>query len=183
MHFLSALLLAGSTAALPTEIRQANPESCMSKSTKVSKWSVENFDYHASYTFTTPAHQNSWGYVNFTLSNPALDYKPICSAASSQLQDFYYGNFVYKCDVPVEGDEASFTFSRPASDLRINQTWSCVEEGGRVWAEGGIKLDLDCKDETWENPEWKQGQIYSSRTISCAQVTVDAPVETISAIL
>lgn len=179
----SVLALAGTALSLPAPASTPAPETCMSKSTKVSKWTVENFDFHASYTFTTPAHQNSWGYVNFTLSNPVLDYKPVCSAASNWLSDFYYGNIIYNCEVPTQGDQASFTFDRPGNNLRVNQTWNCLEEGGRVIAEGGIKLDLKCEDKTWQNPDWKQGQIYSSRTISCAPVTVDAPVETISAVL
>ena len=182
----SILLLASSALALPAPAPEApkpKPETCMTKSTKVSKWKIENFDFHASYTFTTPAHQNSWGYVNFTLSNPVLKYKPVCSAASNQLSDFYYGTFIYNCDVPVDYDEATFTFDRPGNNLRVNQTWNCLEEGGRVTAEGGVKLKLDCKDQTWQNPDWKLGQIYSSRTVTCGHVTVDAPVETLSAVL
>lgn len=108
-NLLTTLLLIGSAVALPTLSilpREGDSDSCMSRGSKVSGWTVSNFDFHASYTFTTPAHQNSWGYVNFTLENPAVDYKPICSAASSQLQDFYYGTQVYKCEMPDDkGDE------------------------------------------------------------------------------
>lgn len=149
------------------------------------KWTVENFDFHASYLFSTPSHQNSWGYVNFTLANAALDYKPVCTAASSWLSDFYYGNIIYQCEVPesVPGDAASFTFDRPTNNLKVNQTWSCVEEGGRFWAEGGVALDLDCKETKWQNPNWKPGQFYSTRDITCTPVTVNAPIETISAVL
>ena len=35
-----------------------------------------------------------------------------------------------------------------------------------------MDLDLACKDETWVNPDWKIGQIYSSRTVTCDPVTL-----------
>ncbi|KAH6610095.1 hypothetical protein Trco_000115 [Trichoderma cornu-damae] len=156
---------------------------CTASSAKVSQWTVEDFDFHASYTFTTPAHQNSWGYVNFTLANPAVGYSPVCSASSNQLSDFFYGNFVYSCDVPVAADKATFTFSRPGSDLRINQTWNCADEGSRFTAQGGVKLNLTCSDTTWQNPAWTPGHIYSLRTVTCGKATVPAPIEEMSAVL
>lgn len=188
VSFLTTLLLAGTALALPnpsTYGQQPPPETCMSAGQKISSWTLQNFDYHASYIFTTPAHQNSWGYVNFTLSNPALPYKPVCSAASSQLNDFFYGNQIYDCKVPGEhpGDAATFTFNRPSGEVQVNQTWGCQEEGGRFWAEGGVKLKLDCKEKKWVNKKWKIGQIYSSRTVTCKKVTVKAPIEHISAVL
>src|SRR5687767_900631 len=80
VSFLATLLLTGTALGLPNpSASYGNKQpSCMAAGQKVSSWKVENFDYHASYIFTTPAHQNSWGYVNFTLSNPALNYKPVC---------------------------------------------------------------------------------------------------------
>ncbi|KAH8168577.1 alternaria alternata allergen 1 domain-containing protein [Sarocladium implicatum] len=186
LSFVTTLLLAGSALAAPSpEPSYGKQPSCMAAGQKVSSWKVENFDYHASYIFTTPAHQNSWGYANFTLSNPALPYKPVCSAQSSQLSEFFYGDFVYDCKVPEKyaGDEATFTFSRPSGQLNINQTWACPEEGGRFWTEGGVKLKLDCADKTWKNTDWKIGQTYSRRTVTCKKVTVKAPIEKISAVL
>lgn len=35
---------------------------------------------------------------------------------------------------------------------------------------GGTNFNLTCTDETWENPNWELGQIYSSRTITCDKV-------------
>lgn len=178
----NVLLLAGSALALPTS-RTTEP-TCTAKSSKVSEWTVQNFDFHASYTFSTPAHQNSWGYVNFTLANPALDYRPVCSASSSQLEDFFYGTMNYDCDIPVNNtDEATFNFSRPSGELQINQTWSCLDEGSRFMAEGGTTLNLNCNETNWQNPDWQEGELYSTRLITCAHVTVPAPIESISAVL
>ncbi|KAI9163886.1 hypothetical protein HJFPF1_05516 [Paramyrothecium foliicola] len=181
--FIASILLLASTATALPAPQAARPETCVSRSTRASKWIVENFDFHASYIFSTPSHQNSWGYVNFTLANPVLDYKPVCTAASNWLSDFYYGNTIYNCDVPVEGDVASFTYDRAGGALRINQTWNCLEEGGRFVAGGGVVLDLQCEEKNWQNPDWKQGQFYSTRDIKCTPVTVDAPIETLSAVL
>lgn len=94
-------------------------------------WTVDSFDFHASYIFTTPAHQNSWGYANFTLSNPALPSPAICSATSSQLDDFFYGNLWYTCSAPggsPAGLGATFAFNRATGQLDFNQTWSCSDE-------------------------------------------------------
>lgn len=189
----SCLLLASSALALPSTIPRADSNypypvppaapGCTDKSTNLTEWTVGSFDFHASYTFTTPAHQNSWGYVNFTLINPAVSYTPICSAASNQLSDFFYGTVIYDCTVPVTSDKATFTFSTPGSELRINQTWNCAGEGSRFTAIGGVKLNLTCDDTTWQNPNWTTGQIYSSRTITCGKVTVPAPIEEMSAVL
>ncbi|KAM0252842.1 hypothetical protein ACHAQJ_007528 [Trichoderma viride] len=199
LNILSTLLLAGSALALPTlttprDVKVAYPppppppppaaSGCTASSTKVSQWTVDDFDFHASYTFSTPAHQNSWGYVNFTLTNPALGYTPICSAASDQLSDFFYGNFVYNCQVPSNiTDKATFTFSRPDNSLLINQTWNCADEGSRFSAQGGVNLNLTCSDTTWQNPDWTPGQIYSQRTVACGKVTVPATIEEMSAVL
>lgn len=181
---ISTLLVAGSALALalPTSTNSTN-QTCMSKGEKVSAWTVENFDFHASYIFTTPAHQNSWGNVNFVLINPALDYKAVCRASSDQLYDFFYDFSNWDCDVPVDGDTASFSFNRPNGALAINQTWNCLAEGGRFYAHGSTTLDLKCDESTWQNPDWKQGETYSTRNIQCKDVTVQAPVTEMSAVL
>ena len=100
LSIVSSILLATSALALvlPTPISPRGagtgpypvpPVSpgCNAKSTSVTGWTVHNFDFHASYIFSTPAHQNSWGYANFTLTNPAVDYAATCGASSDQLSD------------------------------------------------------------------------------------------------
>ncbi|RDA83660.1 hypothetical protein CP532_4655 [Ophiocordyceps camponoti-leonardi (nom. inval.)] len=179
---LATLLLTGSALAAPTD--QHKSPSCTSKSSSMREWTVTGFEYHASYTFSTPAHQIAGGSVNFTLSSPVLSYSVSCPASSSQLQDFFYGTQVYKCQAPAVagGDEATFTFSRPSGELKINQTWSCPSEGSRFEARGGVTLNLTCADTKWQNPDWKMGQIYSTHNIDCQPVTVKAPVTEMSGV-
>ncbi|KFG78811.1 hypothetical protein MANI_007455 [Metarhizium anisopliae] len=181
-NILTSLLLAGTALAAPSTLDLRAEETCTDKSIKTTQWTVGDFDFHASYIFTTPAHQNSWGYVNFTLENPNVAFKPQCSAASNQLNDFFYGNLVYKCVQPESGDPATFSFSWPEKELKVNQTWACPEEGSRFWAQGGSKLDLTCTDETWQNDNWTIGQIYSSRTISCNHINAPVPIEAMQAV-
>ncbi|KAI5456634.1 hypothetical protein BGZ63DRAFT_395927 [Mariannaea sp. PMI_226] len=180
--FKLSLLLAGFISASPL-LPRYDKETCMEKGMKTKNWIVHNFDFHASYIFTSPSHQNSMGYVNFTLENPSLDRQHVCSSVSSQLSDFYYGTQVYECDTPVPGDVATYTFNRPTGELQVNQTWDCLSEGGYIQAQGDVTLKLKCSDSTWKNPHWQSGQIYSQRTINCTHVTVNAPITSLEAVL
>jgi hypothetical protein len=125
----------------------------MSRSTRISNWTVSEFDSHASCTFSTPSHQIAGGYIDFTLENEAVNYKAICTPSPTWLNNFYYGSVVYNCNVPEQADEASFTFNWPTGELKVNQKWNCYEEGFYFIAEGSVDLDLDCEGETWQNPD------------------------------
>lgn len=172
-----ALSLLSLTTGLPSSlrVRDDNP-GCQAASFGGFNWTIESFDYHASYIFTTPAHQNSWGYVNFNVTNPALLYKGECSASSNQLSDFFYGTMNYQCKFP-EGAQSSgsFAFSRPSGKLDLNQTWTCSDTDPQypttVNAYGTTNLTLSCSDQTWTNPNWTIGQIYTSRTVTCEPQT------------
>ncbi|KAJ4288812.1 hypothetical protein N0V88_007139 [Collariella sp. IMI 366227] len=121
------------------------------------QWTVHGFDYHASYTFSTPAHQNSWGYVNFNLTNNVVPYTVVCSAASSQLTDFFYGTVDYTCTLPATAP------AKAAVKFRFRGTFV---------VSGSTDLDLTCTDIKTENPDWQPGEIYSSRDIKCTPVDV-----------
>ena len=124
----SLIAVASLASASPITLNTRGDGSCSDVSFKGLEWTVQDFDYHASYIFTTPAHQNSWGYVNFNLSNPAIPYLASCSATSNQLSDFFYGTMWYNCTLPDEtpyGGAAQFAFSRPSGKLDVNQTWTC----------------------------------------------------------
>ncbi|KAI0840328.1 hypothetical protein F5Y06DRAFT_262363 [Hypoxylon sp. FL0890] len=173
---IATLLPLAVAAPLDLHTRDSNP-GCQAASFGDFAWTVENFDYHASYIFTTPAHQNSWGYVNFNLTNPALEYQAICSASSDQLSDFFYGTMQYKCTVPDGSTtETTFDFSRPSGVLDVNQTWTCSDTDPQypttIHAYGTANLTLSCTDETWINPNWTMGQIYSDRDVKCTPVTI-----------
>jgi len=130
VSFLTLMPLAFTSPLPLVEQRDASP-GCTEASFGKFSWTVDNFDYHASYIFTTPAHQNSYGFLNFTLSNPALPSAAICSASSSQLSDFFYGNIWYTCNIPDSGHEGTataFAFNRASGQLDFNQTWSCSDE-------------------------------------------------------
>jgi hypothetical protein len=125
MHFLPTALLSLLPLASATPI-QPRAEGCTAASFGDFKWTLSSFDYHASYIFTTPAHQNSWGYVNFNLTNPALPSPAVCSGASSQLSQFFYGNQNFNCSVPVgETGEGKFTFDLASGKLDFDQSWTC----------------------------------------------------------
>lgn len=132
MHFTTPLTLSllGLATASPITSRSpaeaaASPAGCSDVSTDNFAWAVRAFDFHASYTFTTPAHQNSWGYVSFDLVNPADQSTAHCEAASSQLSDFFYGTVQYKCNDTLRAGSTRFDFSRPANQLRVEQSWVC----------------------------------------------------------
>ncbi|KAK5635992.1 hypothetical protein RRF57_011704 [Xylaria bambusicola] len=140
-------------------------------------WTIEDFTYHAGYVFSTPAHQISSGSVDFNITNPAFSEKVSCTAYSTVLTDFFYGNMNYNCDVPEgSGIGTSFSFSRPLNQLNINQTWTCSDEYPQYpitfTAYGTVNLTLDCQQTYWQNPNWTLGEIYSDREISCNPVTL-----------
>ena len=177
MKFLSAPFIAGVAIAAPANVRGIGR--CTQRSTKVSEWTVS--DFNASYTFTDPANQNFSSYINFTLANPALDYTSGCQGISNQ-PELLYGNFSYNCTVPVPSDQATFTFSHPNNVLMINQTWACPSEGSRFWAEGGAGLGSKCLEKEWQNPNWQHGQIYSTNIITCDHFNVKVPVNNMSGV-
>ncbi|KAK3956152.1 hypothetical protein QBC32DRAFT_332059, partial [Pseudoneurospora amorphoporcata] len=162
---LAALLLPLSQAS-PIAIRQettttttppSNPDqpSCATTSFGHFSWALSSFDYHASFIFTTPAHQNSWGYVNFNLTNPAIgsSVTTVCSASSNQLSDFFYGTVQYTCTNTPEGvksdvGKTTFDFNRPTGELRFNQTWTCRDQDPKYLTTftgyAAVNLELDC---------------------------------------
>lgn len=135
MHFFTTLVaILPLAAAAPHGAQQQQPRDsrpgCTAKSFGDFSWKIENFKYHAGYLFTTPAHQVSSGSVEFNLTNPAIKGKVTCSAYSTWLNDFFYGNINYNCTEPGGNTYAgaSFSFSRPSGELNINQTWTCTDE-------------------------------------------------------
>ncbi|EAQ87049.1 hypothetical protein CHGG_08302 [Chaetomium globosum CBS 148.51] len=141
------------------------------------RWTVHGFDYHASYTFTNPAHQNSWGYVNFNLTSNVVPYTAVCSASSSQLSNFFYGTVDYSCSLPADapaGASVTFRYSSPSGKLEIKESFLCNEgkATGTFVVTGSSDLTLTCTDTTTVTPDWKPGQIYSQRVIACEPVDV-----------
>ncbi|KAK4141253.1 uncharacterized protein C8A04DRAFT_31231 [Dichotomopilus funicola] len=168
MHFrsvIAAVPFLGLATASPVATARS-PAGCSKASFKGFEWTVQDFDFHASYIFSTPAHQNSWGYAFFDLVNPAEQTITHCEGSSSQLSDFFYGTVSYKCD-----DKTSFTFNRPTGELTLSQTWTCDDADPKYpttfTAYGATNFTLTCEEATYQNPDWQIGEIYSSRTITC----------------
>jgi hypothetical protein len=135
MHFRApfALSLLGVAAASPLASRSPaeavdTAAGCTDTSQKNFAWVARAFDFHASYIFTTPAHQNSWGYASFDLFNPADQSTAHCEARSNQLSDFFYGTVQYKCNDTMRAGSTSFDFSRPSGQLRVEQSWTCKDQ-------------------------------------------------------
>jgi len=188
---VSSLLLfflaARSTASKPRDAANCGSD-CLWKSLFSPTLDVESLYFHASYVFTTPAHQNSWGYVNFNLTNAASPFVTECSAQSDQLQTFFYGTQWYTCPAPSgapNGTAASFRYQFSETDgrLDVNKTWVCEEDGQTpvtFEASGSIQFNLTCNTTIYNNPTWTSGQIYSDTEIVCQPVnlTVSPYVET-----
>lgn len=165
MQFLATFLLAASAMALPTVTltSRADGASCMDKGTKITEWTIRDF------TFSSSKMPTAKGSVSFTLENPALAYKSKCSATSTHPDNFFYGNTNYNCEVPTQGDTASFTFDKRSNLLGITQHWSCIKEGGWIEAEGSKNVPLSCT--------------ASGDKKICKKVTFKAPVTNIVAVL
>jgi hypothetical protein len=130
-RILTTILLAAAPAALAAPSAPPHTRAETECFKAFTGWTVTDLEYHASYIFTTPAHQNSWGYVNFNVSNPAVPYTIPCSGTSNQLSDFFYGTMVYKCKAPenaTNGGDTSFTYNRSSGELVLNQTWVCHDD-------------------------------------------------------
>ncbi|KAI0867892.1 hypothetical protein GGS24DRAFT_250688 [Hypoxylon argillaceum] len=175
-------------AAAPTALhpRESIP-GCTSTSFGDFSWTIEEFTYLGSYIYSTPAHLIASGTVAFNVTNPAFPEKVSCYAYSTWLQDFFYGNINYNCDVPEgSGVGTSFSFSVPGSTLNVNQTWTCDDEDPQYpvtfTAYGTVDLPLNYTQTYWQNPNWTLGQIYSIRDIAPAPVTIDLKPYAVSAV-
>ncbi|KAJ0158124.1 hypothetical protein CTA2_12245 [Colletotrichum tanaceti] len=157
---------------------------CLQKSAEMDGWTLTDFDYHASYIFSTPAHQNSWGYISFNVSNPVLNYTVACDAVSSRLNDFFYGEQAYTCNPPAgESAATNFTWSYPDRALTLNQSWTCDDNPkypARFTARGdAVVNNLKCWETFWKNNNWTLGQVYSQRDIKCDIITLPTPMKQI----
>ncbi|KAK3345532.1 hypothetical protein B0H65DRAFT_208578 [Neurospora tetraspora] len=164
---VSALALAATATAAPANTTAKATESGLT-------WTVKDFDFHADYVFTTPAHQNSYGYVKFTLTSDKTGLVYGCSAQSSQIPDFFYEfNDAYPCTAPqgaaegIKASWASFKYNRPDGKLILEET-IVPAEGETYTASGSTTIKTTCTDESkGPNPNWQIGENYSERHIVC----------------
>jgi hypothetical protein len=132
--FLPLFLLTTSSTSHPTQVCMAYKPPHHTKCNKHPTFTLHDITFQSSMTYSTPAHLAvAEGHISFNLNSTAVPYTTHCVASSSSWPGFFYGEIVYRCDVPTGqgvGPEASanFTFSRPESTFNVNQTWSCVSE-------------------------------------------------------
>lgn len=115
--------------------RADNNTGCSDTSFGGFKWGISDFVFNSSIIFTTPAHQNSWGYVNFDVLNPAVSADDgagasfaVCSAASNRLSQFFYGDQQYSCTSgSVDRRSTTFDFNLSSGMLRLNESWVCSD--------------------------------------------------------
>jgi hypothetical protein len=153
---------------------------CLSTSVRDFGWDL-TLEYRAFWYFTNPAHQNSWGHVNFTLKNPAVASTISCQYDSDRLTDFFYGDFWMTC-VPTPAVPAiTSTYFKffTHSKFELNQTWVCDDKDPKTApvkfnAIAATALDMKCTDVSWQNPNWTQGSgaFYSTRDVKCAPVSL-----------
>jgi hypothetical protein len=133
---LSLLLLLFSLPTTLTHPSKRQTTNCLASPPKCWSWRLTDFYFHSSVIFSTPAHQIDGGWVSFNLTQPALDLTMECSASSTQLQDWFYGNQWYACaggDGTVPGNAtASFRFDRVTGRVDVNQTWGCGDGGSSL---------------------------------------------------
>ncbi|KAK3950863.1 hypothetical protein QBC32DRAFT_6414 [Pseudoneurospora amorphoporcata] len=163
----AALALAATVSAAPASTAVKATET-----TSELTWTVSKFDFHADYIFSTPAHQNSWGYVNFALSSDKTELVYSCNTASNRLNDFFYGEIEYQCTAPEgapEGSAASFKYNRTDGTLVLSET---VVAGDETYtASGSTTIQTTCTDETTgPSPTWVIGEIYTWRKVVCDEV-------------
>ncbi|KAK4455286.1 hypothetical protein QBC34DRAFT_315404, partial [Podospora aff. communis PSN243] len=152
MRKLTPLLTAGLATATATTIQ----------------WKIPLFDFHESYTFTTPAHQNSWGFVDFNLTNNLVSYTASCKAQNNRMFNFYGETPAFACTPPDEaplGAAANFRFNRLTGQLDVEE-W-IVQGEEKVLVAGSMNVTLACTDETTVNENWVIGEVYGQRDVRC----------------
>ncbi|KAM7186216.1 hypothetical protein V8F20_011486 [Naviculisporaceae sp. PSN 640] len=175
--------------------RADNATGCSATSFGGFQWGISSFVFNSSVVFTTPAHQNSWGFVNFDVTNPAVtaanggngDSVAVCSASSNRINDFFYGDLPYTCtSTPGDGRTTTFEFDVASGQLNLNESWVCSDVDPQFpttfSASGAVKLSLQCDTKSWTNPNWTLGDIYSTRITTCLPVDLTLKPDEMSAI-
>ncbi|KAK0730994.1 hypothetical protein B0H67DRAFT_477918 [Lasiosphaeris hirsuta] len=177
-HLLLSLLLSALAASAPTQVADSLPSlietrdaaSCSQASRMSLAWVAEDFHFHSSTTFSTPADQISSGSLAFNLINTVLPFAMSCSAYSNQQDLFFYGNQWFSCmgGDPGNTTTAIFQFDRASGRLDLKQKWMCSDGDSSsttaffFGASGTTNVTLTCTTE-----ESKNG-IYSTEVVDCA---------------
>ncbi|EGO51996.1 hypothetical protein NEUTE1DRAFT_53237 [Neurospora tetrasperma FGSC 2508] len=129
------------------------PAGCTNTSLHGFQWTVSDFHYSSSLTYTTPSHRINGATVRFNLTSNALpELNVYCDAYSSDFSDPFYGQRVYDCTTVVnstsgasdgsEGGEwggvsagagqiqTQFRYWKSSQSVEVRQTWACDDLEG-----------------------------------------------------
>lgn len=173
--------------ALVTPVVTAAGTATCGTNNKIDSWVVSKLNFHSVEYFSTSDKKTFQGSMSFTLTNPIHFYQITCNGASKNRQDFYSGAAEYHCTipdgVPKIGNAASFSFDKDASTIRLSQTWTCSDTGARFVAKGDGRLPLKCDEERWDNPEWKEGELFALVDTDCNVNSGEVPISEIAGVL
>lgn len=98
-------------------------------------WTVSDFHYSSSLTYTTPSHRVNGATVKFNLTSNALpELNVYCVAYSTDYMDPFYGQRVYDCSTVVnstsggevkEGFKTQFRYWKSIQAVEVRQRWEC----------------------------------------------------------
>ncbi|KAK5658927.1 hypothetical protein OQA88_1743 [Cercophora sp. LCS_1] len=179
---LFPLLLATLASAAPTAAGDG-PKTCKQITLSAMNWIAMGFHYRSQVIFSTPSHQIDAGNVEFTLTNTAIDYVMQCAAASSQPIDFFYGDQWFDCTGPA-GSKAAFQYDKAGGKLSVKQDWSCQDDPSDVQfhGEGTVVFSLNCTVTDWKNPDWTQGELYSTEMTDCSPLDLVIEPQTLTGV-
>ncbi|MCV5111241.1 hypothetical protein OFM52_28620, partial [Escherichia coli] len=126
------------------------PAGCTNTSLHGFQWTVSDFHYSSSLTYTTPSHRINGATVRFNLTSNALpELNVYCDAYSSDFSDPFYGQRVYDCTTVVnstlgasvggkgervlaEGGrfQTQFRYWKSSQSVEVRQTWECDDLEG-----------------------------------------------------
>ncbi|KAK1779453.1 hypothetical protein QBC45DRAFT_411167 [Copromyces sp. CBS 386.78] len=165
------------------------PAGCTNTSLHDMQWTVRNFHYSSSLTYSTPSHRLNGAEVSFNLTSNALpELKVYCHAYSTDYMDPFYGQMVYNCSTvtnPTKGGggevkgglKTQFRYwkSGQAVEVEVKQTWECDDLEGpgnmAIFTGNGTSANQtpNCTFEEHQTPpaEWENGMNYYWNMQNC----------------
>ncbi|KAH7110298.1 hypothetical protein B0J11DRAFT_410246, partial [Dendryphion nanum] len=133
------------------------------------KWTLEPINLSSYYTYVSPSAAGpKLGSISFAFKNDQVDYISECKGSSVNPRGQFYGSASFDCVTP--GGEAwkktSFNFDQSSGEIKIVSRWTC---GGDVVYQTNAtgEVQFNCNTETWTNPDWKSGELFSNTTTTC----------------
>ncbi|CAI6337808.1 unnamed protein product [Periconia digitata] len=165
--YSSALLLLASPLALAASL----PPRALCLST-LPLFIIPNLEYRSEITYSSPSHlAGSTANINFNITGHTTSACSGTATGQTSSGSFFAFPFPIDCtEAAGTSVETTFSYAGPSRTLQVNETWTC--EGDQYVATATQALDLSCKANFWQNPDWTQGSIYTSETVTCAPARV-----------